>query len=481
MARFLIAHPHRLDDLVGAAGARGIVRAVQHEVPPRDVEQRSRIRRSVEHERAERFGAAFDRTFCRGRGLVDVDAVGRHAHQHVGARARAQLAAPCGQPFGRLSGEVFGQGGDREGVVALRGVGRRHRVPELGLGREVVGPVHQQERAAGERDRPELELVVARARNECLGVGWQLAPVRVRAVEVLRAHPRSVGRLPPERGACHGRRHTPPHHRVVQPGEAEDLRKLRDVTEHVREVRHRHGATELAGALEATLEVAHDGLARHHELVHEDHPRADLEAACVDQRRDARGGVGSDLEVVVDQRGLAVEQEPRVRRGRARAGRADRRRRVPAPGDRPGTARTTRGPSGCAGRSRPVSGSSPARSRPTPQGQPVTCSAPRCGSCLDLAALKGLPSQLPASRYRRVRGSTDHPVARWPQRSRCSWCTTGSATTSPVRARRRSAPRATGMSRGRRGARSRSGRSCDGASRVSSSCCTPRCCCSVSS
>ena len=42
--------------------------------------------------------------------------------------------------------------------------------------------------------------------------------------------------------------------------------------------------------------------------------------------REARLGLGPHLEVVVDHDGLAVEQEPRVRRGRARGGRAGRRR-----------------------------------------------------------------------------------------------------------------------------------------------------------
>ena len=58
------------------------------------------------------------------------------------------------------------------------------------------------------------------------------------------------------------------------------------------------------------LQVAHDRLARHHELVHEDHPRADREALVGDEPGEARRGLGAHLEVVVDDRGLAVEQEP---------------------------------------------------------------------------------------------------------------------------------------------------------------------------
>ena len=42
VARLLVAHSHRLDDFVVAARARRVVRAVQHQVAPADVEQRVR-------------------------------------------------------------------------------------------------------------------------------------------------------------------------------------------------------------------------------------------------------------------------------------------------------------------------------------------------------------------------------------------------------------------------------------------------------
>ena len=49
-----------------------------------------------------------------------------------------------------------------------------------------------------------------------------------------------------------------------------------------------------------------------HVLVHQDHPRADLHAPGADERGEPGLGRGPDLEVVVEHRGLAVEQEPRV-------------------------------------------------------------------------------------------------------------------------------------------------------------------------
>ena len=104
---------------------------------------------------------------------------------------------------------------------------------------------------------------------------------------------------------------------MLEPGEAQDLRHLRDVAEHVGEVADPHGgvAAQGRGAAQPVLQVADDGLARDHELVHEDHPRPDLEPAGGGQR--ARGGgsrLGPHLQVVVDDRGLAVEEEPGERR-----------------------------------------------------------------------------------------------------------------------------------------------------------------------
>ena len=96
-------------------------------------------------------------------------------------------------------------------------------------------------------------------------------------------------------------------------GQAQDLGHLRDVAEHVGEVAHGHHAAELGGAQHAGLEVAHDGLARDHELVHEALPRTDRYASARDESRDGVGLFGPYLEVVVDDDGLAVEQEPRVR------------------------------------------------------------------------------------------------------------------------------------------------------------------------
>ena len=57
VARLLVAHADRLDDLVGAARARRVVRAVEDELLPADVEQRVRVGVGREEQRAERLGA----------------------------------------------------------------------------------------------------------------------------------------------------------------------------------------------------------------------------------------------------------------------------------------------------------------------------------------------------------------------------------------------------------------------------------------
>ena len=177
----------------------------------------------------------------------------------------------------------------------------------------MVGPVHEEDPTPGKTGIAELELVAAGTVDQSLRIVGDLAPIGVRAVQVLGAHPGAVRRLPPERRPVDRGGHAPPHDRVLDPGQPQDLGHLRDVAEHVGEVPHAHRAAELVAPCDAELEVAHDRLSRHHELVHEDHPRPEVEPARGDERGDALGPVGPDLGVVVDDDGLAVEEEPPVR------------------------------------------------------------------------------------------------------------------------------------------------------------------------
>ena len=103
LARFLVAHEHVIDDLVVAARARRVVRAVEDDVAPRDDRGTSAgtARRGMK-QRAHRLGLPLERTLGRRARLVHVDAVRRDTHEQVGARARAQLAGDGRQPFARL-------------------------------------------------------------------------------------------------------------------------------------------------------------------------------------------------------------------------------------------------------------------------------------------------------------------------------------------------------------------------------------------
>ncbi len=188
LAGVVVSDEHLVDDLVVAARARRVVRAVEHEVPPRDVEER--VRRAVrQKERRQGLCPPLDGAL-RGRAcLVHVDPVRRHAHEHVGAHTRAQLTPPRREAVRRLFGHVLGQRGDDELVVVLDRVRLGHDAPEPRLRHLMVGPVHQQHRPAREASRPELELVAVGAGDELLGIVGEVAPVRVRAVEVLGAYP----------------------------------------------------------------------------------------------------------------------------------------------------------------------------------------------------------------------------------------------------------------------------------------------------
>ena len=103
--------------------------------------------------------------------------------------------------------------------------------------------------------------------------------------------------------------HAAPHDRIGQSGAPEELRHLRDVPEHVGQVADPHRPAELRGACPATLEVSYQGLAADEELVHEDLPRADGEPAAHHVAAQALLLLGTNLEVVVDRRELAVERE----------------------------------------------------------------------------------------------------------------------------------------------------------------------------
>ena len=152
----------------------------------------------------------------------------------------------------------------------------------------------------------------AQAPDEGLRVVGERGAVSVAGDEVLRSHHRTVRRLPFEGGAIHGRGHPPPDDRVGEAGGGEQLWHLGDVAEHVRQVADVHHATEGRASSDAGLQVAHERLAGHEELVHQDVPRSDAEPPGRGECPQPLFVLGSDLEIVVDDGDLAVEEEVAV-------------------------------------------------------------------------------------------------------------------------------------------------------------------------
>ena len=112
VAAACVAGALSLDDaalVIAAAGTRRVVRTVEDQLAPTDVEQRAGIGLGREQQRAQRLGDPFEAAFRTRRRLVHVDAVRCHAHEDVGACARPQLAAPGEQAEDRLRADVLAQ------------------------------------------------------------------------------------------------------------------------------------------------------------------------------------------------------------------------------------------------------------------------------------------------------------------------------------------------------------------------------------
>ena len=301
-----VAVQHGVAHVVDRARADRVVGGVADHLAPGEVEERARPGVGVGEERGEGLGPALEGAFGRGGRPLHVDAVRRHAHEQVGPGPRPQFALPALEPVGRGFGQVLGQRGELEVVVVLELVRLGDHPAQEGLGREVVRAVHEQDPI--DEEGRDLRLVVLDAPHERLRVVGKDGPVAVADREVLGAHRRAVGRLPEEPGLGDRGGHAPPDDRVLEAGLAKELGHLRHVAEHVGEVPDRHRPAEGGGPLRADLEVAHEGLGRDEELVHQDVPRPHGQPAARGQRAQARLGLGADLQVVVDRGHLAVEQ-----------------------------------------------------------------------------------------------------------------------------------------------------------------------------
>ena len=310
VARLGVAVQDGVDDIVDRAGTDGVVRGVAHHLAPGQLEEPVRVGRGRLEEGAQGFGAPLELPLGDRPPALDVDPVGRDAHQHVGADARAQFALHRRQAIAGRAGQVVRERRHLEDVLVLQVVGLGDHPSEPWLGHQVVGPVHA-EQVSGQELLDLLD-VVAGPPDERLGVVGERGTVPVADGQVLGAHRRAVRRIPHERVLGHLRRHAAPHHGVAEAGQTEDLGHLRDVAEHVGQVADVHHASEGRAAGQAHLEIAHDGLAGGEELVHEDVPGAHAHPARGRQRTETPLGFGPYLEVVVDHGHLAVEHEVRI-------------------------------------------------------------------------------------------------------------------------------------------------------------------------
>ena len=303
---------HGVAHLVDRARADRVVGAVADDLEPRLVEQRRGPVVSGQEQRRQGLGQALERSLRAGGGLLHVDAVRRHAHEQVGTGTGAELALPRRKPVRGSAAHVLGERADVELVAEVEVVRLGYHPAEPRLRHEVVGAVHPEDRAGEQVALLLLEL--GDAAHERLGVVGHEGAVAVALREVLGPHRGAVRCRPPEAAPVDRRRHAPPHHRVLVPEQPEQLWHLCHVAEHVGQVAHIHGAAEAAGHPQPPLQVAHERLAGHEELVGQRVPRPHRHAAGGGQRAQPRLGLGPDGEVVVDHGHLPVEEEVGVGR-----------------------------------------------------------------------------------------------------------------------------------------------------------------------
>jgi hypothetical protein len=100
-----------------------------------------------------------------------------------------------------------------------------------------------------------------------LGIQRQPGGVAVAVSEVDSEEGSSVRCLPQEGGLIHVRADAPPQHRGLETEARQDLRKLPDVAELVRDVPQIHRAAEIPCLAEPEAQVADQGLSRDQPLV----------------------------------------------------------------------------------------------------------------------------------------------------------------------------------------------------------------------
>ena len=145
--------------------------------------------------------------------------------------------------------------------------------------------------------------------GETLRIRRQAPPRSVAVLQPQRGHLAAVGANPAKGVRRSLGPDAAPQHRAVDAHAPEDLRQLRRVAELIRHVADTHRPAEQLGAPQPELQVANQRLAVGEQRVGLRVPGSDVQAALLDERADARLRRRSQLEVVVDERHLAVERE----------------------------------------------------------------------------------------------------------------------------------------------------------------------------
>ncbi len=209
---------------------------------------------------------------------------------------------------GGVVGERFQT--DFDGVACA--VHRVHQVGQPGRRDGVVRSVHRKERPLAVKGSVRLA-VAGELRAEQVRDVEQVGPVAIAAHEVFGLDLRAIRRGPAEGVSIDRLGDAAPDHGSLDPGSAQDLGHLGDVTEHVGEVADRHRSPQRFCPCPSELEVPDDRLARDEEFVHQDLPRPDGQPVLGDEPPDQRLGLRPHLEIVVDGGRLAIEREPHPR------------------------------------------------------------------------------------------------------------------------------------------------------------------------
>ena len=288
-------------NLVSGAAANRVVRRVLEHARPGLVEEL--VRPGLAVQRLQWFGIALEPSLRPAARGLEVDAGRDDARQKVGAGRRAHLAAPARKAIRRHVAEIVRESPDNRarGWDPLREVVHERHVVRSDHPEDVVGA------------EPGPEALLEDLERWRPGHVEEVGRIAVAPRQVLRNDGRTVRRFPDEAVEVHGRRHAAPDDGGLDSRRAQDLRHLRDVAEHVRQVPDSHRAPELRGAREARFEVPHDRLAVDEELVHERLPRPDREAVRAHELANPFAGLRADLEVVVDGCQLTVEREAQLR------------------------------------------------------------------------------------------------------------------------------------------------------------------------